>query len=119
VSGVNLTTQWNIPTVVAVAPTETVVLQLDSTLLRGARRAIVQVENMDLAQTFSGSIWRRLRGMPGYAQATLPDYLSVTAGQNVCVDLDIEGSDFVQVRGVMSGAGGNVRIAANRKAATP
>lgn len=107
------------PTTVAVAPTETVVCSFTRDSLKGAKRLTVQVSNADATQTFAGTVYRRLRGMTLWTASTIGDFGSIAPSTAVVADLDVEGTDEVEVRGTMSGAGGNVSVAANRKAATP
>ena len=104
---------------VAVAPTETVVLSVSREKLRGAKRITVGLQNDDGSQTFAGTIYRRLNGMTVWAASSIGDFASVTAGTAVVADLDVEGTDELELRGTMSGAGGNVKVKATRKAATP
>jgi hypothetical protein len=47
------------------------------------------------------------------------DFASVAAGSAVVADIDVEGTDELELRGTMSGAGGSVTVKATRKAATP
>jgi hypothetical protein len=79
----------------------------------------VGVQNDDGSQTFAGTVYRRLAGMTVWAASTIGDFGSIAAGTSVVADLDVEGTDELEVRGTMSGAGGNVRVKATRKAATP
>jgi hypothetical protein len=104
---------------VAVAPTETVVMSLARVNLRGSRRITTYLSNEDAAQTFSGIVYRRLAGTVIWAASSMPDFSSVGPLGSVMADLDVEGTDELELRGTMSGAGGNVKVVANRKAATP
>jgi len=104
---------------VAVAPTETTVLSVSRESLRGAKRITVGVQNDDGTQVFAGTVYRRLAGMTVWAASTLGDFASIAAGAAVVADLDVEGTDELELRGTMSGAGGNVTVKATRKAATP
>lgn len=106
-------------TTVAVAPTETTILSVSRDTLRGAKRLTVGVENLDATQSFTGAVYRRMSGMTAWAQSPLADFASILAGAAVVADLDVEGTDELEVRGTMSGAGGDVLVRANRKAATP
>jgi hypothetical protein len=116
---VSTSSPLNAVTTVAVAPTETVVLSVARESLRGAKRITVGVQNDDGSQTFAGTVYRRLAGMTVWAASTIGDFGSIAAGTSVVADLDVEGTDELEVRGTMSGAGGNVRVKATRKAATP
>lgn len=116
---VSISSPLNSATIVAVAPTETTILSVSRESLRGAKRLTVGVENKDGSQTFAGTIYRRMSGMTAWAASSLGDYASIAAGASVVADLDVEGTDELELRGTMSGAGGNVLVKANRKAATP
>jgi len=107
------------PVFVVVAPTETTLCSFTRDQLKGAKRVTVQVFNMDAAQTFTGTVYRRKAGMDAWAPSTVPDFFSVNALLSVMADLDVEGTDELEVRGSMSGAGGTVQIGATRKASTP
>lgn len=116
---VSTSSPLNEVTTVAVAPTETVVLSVSRELLRGAKRITVGVQNDDGSQTFAGTVYRRLNGMTVWAASSIGDFASISAGDAVVADLDVEGTDELELRGTMSGAGGNVTVKATRKAATP
>jgi len=116
---VSTSSPLNSVTTVAVAPTETTVLSVARESLRGAKRLTVGVQNDDGSQTFAGTVYRRLNGMTTWAASTLSDFASVAAGSAVVADIDVEGTDELELRGTMSGAGGNVKVKATRKAATP
>jgi hypothetical protein len=79
----------------------------------------IQVVNLDGTQTFAGIIYRRKTGMSAWAPSSIPDFASVAAGASVMADLDVEGTDELELRGTMSGAGGSVQVGATRKGATP
>ena len=104
---------------VSVAPVETTVLSVSREALRGAKRITVGVQNDDASQTFVGTVYRRLNGMTKWAASSIGDFGSIGPLSAVVADLDVEGTDEVEVRGYMSGAGGNVTVKATRKAATP
>lgn len=116
---VSISSPLNSATIVAVAPTETTVLSVSRESLRGAKRLTVGVQNDDGSQTFAGTVYRRLSGMSVWATSSIADFASVAAGTAVVADLDVEGTDELELRGAMSGAGGNVTVKATRKAATP
>lgn len=92
---------------VSVAPTETVVVQVAA--LDGVKRLHLQVTNLDGTQTFSGTVWTRNYEETALSQSTLPDFSSVAAGESRAAVIDVEGVPYVELRGAMSGAGGNVR----------
>jgi hypothetical protein len=106
------------PTVISVAPTETVLLRVSREHCRASKRVTVQITNNDGSQTFSGTVYRRLNGM-AFAPSTLADFVAVAAGDSVVADLDTEATEELEIRGTMSGAGGNVTVAAVRRAYTP
>ena len=116
---VSTSSPLNSVTTVAVAPTETVILSVGRDNLRGAKRITVGVENEDASQTFLGVVYRRMSGMTVWAQAPIENFSSIGPASSVVVDLDVEGTDELEVRGYASGAGLNVRVKANRKASTP
>lgn len=106
-------------TTVTVGATETTVLSVDRDTLRGAKRLTVGVENLDGTQTFAGVVYRRMNGMSTWAASAIPDFSIINAGMAVVADLDVEGTDELELRGTMSGLGGDVLVKANRKASTP
>lgn len=116
---VSTSSPLNTATTVAVAPTETTILSVSRESLRGAKRLTVGVENKDGSQTFAGVVYRRMNGMTAWATSTIADFASIAAGASVVADLDVEGTDELEIRGTASGAGLNVLVKANRKAATP
>lgn len=94
-------------------------LSVSRELLRGAKRITVGVQNNDATQVFAGTVYRRLNGMTTWAASGLVDFSSVSPLSAVVADLDVEGTDELELRGYMSGAGGIVVVKATRKAATP
>lgn len=116
---VSISNSLNAATSVSVAPTETTVLSVSRDLLRGAKRVTVGLQNNDASQTFSGTVYRRLNGMTTWAASGMVDFSSVLPLSAVVADLDVEGTDELELRGYMSGAGGTVVVKATRKAATP
>lgn len=107
------------PVTVSVAPTETTLCSFTRETLKGAKQVTIQVVNLDAAQTFVGIVYRRKAGMSAWAPSTLPDFSSVNALSSVMVDIPVEGTDELELRGTMSGAGGNMQVGATRKASTP
>ncbi len=104
---------------VAVAPTETTIASLTRDELKGAKRVTVYIYNADATQTFAGLVYRKMTNGTAYAPSTLPDFGSIGPLTAAMADLDVEGTDLVEIRGTQSGAGGNVQIGVNRKVATP
>lgn len=92
---------------VAVAPTSTTVLSVD---VRGELRVSVQIDNLDAAQTFSGTVERRVAGAGNWSPSSLGDFSSIAALGSVTADLDVAGSADLRIVGTMSGAGGDVRV---------
>jgi hypothetical protein len=107
------------PVLVSVAPTETTLCSFARDTLKGAKRVTVQVYNTDATQTFEGLIYRRKAGMSAWAPSTMPDFASVAPLASVMADIDVEGTDELELRGTMSGLGGDIQVGATRKAATP
>ena len=92
---------------VAVAPTSTVVVDLD---VRADEWVTAQVDNLDAAQSFVGIVERRQAAEASWAPSTLTDLSCVLPLSSVVVDLDVSGTGFLRIVGTMSGAGGNVRV---------
>lgn len=108
------------PTVVAVTP---VLGALFDPLTVGAQEALsIQVENLSATETFTGYVRSRLHSSNGMAVSTLGDLNSIppsgTVGPNgedlskVLVSLDLPANAEVDVVGLMTGLGGNVRVTA-------
>lgn len=96
------------PTVVAVGPTTT---PLFAALSVGAMESVsVQVENLDVSQTFNGTVRSRLDSSNTMADSTLPDLLGIGPGGSAVVTLSLPATAEFDVVGTMSGAGGNVRV---------
>ena len=104
-------------TVVAVAPTSTEVFSVD---VRDEQWLTAQVTNLDATQTFAGVVERRVSDSMAWATSSLVDFGFIPpAGtvdasgaplDSVSVDLDVTGTGFLRVVGVMNGAGGNVAV---------
>ena len=77
----------------------------------------MQLDNLDLSQTFVGTVQRRLDALHGWADSAILAFSDVPAGVSVCVDLDTKGTRYLRLVGTMSGAGGNVRVSARRRSA--
>lgn len=92
---------------VAVAPTETTIATLD---VSAKRRVQLQVVNLDAAQTFVGTLYTRTLYESEWAPSPFPDFSSVGPLASVAPVLDLEGIAAVELRGYMSGAGGDVRV---------
>lgn len=108
------------PTVVAVTP---VLGALFEPLTVGAQEALsLQVENLSATETFTGYVRSRLSPNNGMAVSTVGDLNSIppdgTVGPNgedlskVLVTLDLPANSEVDVVGLMTGLGGNVRVTA-------
>jgi hypothetical protein len=87
--------------------------------MKGAKQVTIQVVNLDATQTFVGIVYRRKAGMSAWAPSTLPDFSSVGPLASVMVDIPVRGTDELELRGTMSGIGGNMQVGATRMAATP
>lgn len=103
-------------TTVSVAPTETTLLTIDC---RSTDTVAIQLVNTDGAQTFNGTVYRRTATEATYAPSTLPDFQGLAPGASVMADIDVRSSAYLQLRGTMSGIGGNVRASYTRRASTP
>jgi hypothetical protein len=108
------------PTVVAVTP---VLGALFDALTVGAQEALsIQVENLSATETFTGYVRGRLSPNVGMAVSTLGDLNSIppsgTVGPNgedlskLLVTLDLPANAEVDVVGLMTGLGGDVRVTA-------
>ena len=108
------------PTVVAVTP---VLGALFEPLTVGAQEALsLELENLSATETFTGYVRSRLSPNAGRAVSTLGDLNSVppsgTVGPNgedlskVLVTLDLPANAEVDVVGLMTGLGGDVRVTA-------
>lgn len=106
------------PTVIAVSPTETTLLSLTLSTMRSAERLTVQLANLDATQTFAGVVYRRQSGMVAWADSSIPDFSSIGPLGSAMADLVVGGTEELEVRGTMSGAGGSVRVGATKKDAT-
>ena len=106
------------PTVVAVTP---VLGALFEPLTVGAQEALsLELENLSATETFTGYVRSRLSPNVGMAVSTLGDLNSVppsgTVGPNgedlskVLVTLDLPANAEVDVVGLMTGLGGDVRV---------
>lgn len=98
--------------VVAVAPTSTLLGEWDT---KRDELLTVQLENLDASQTCSATVHRKVSGASGYAVSTLGDFSSIAALDSVCADLDVRGTASIRIYATMSGAGGNVRVSADRR----
>lgn len=99
--------------VVTVAPTSTVVVSLD---VRDDEWLTMQVDNLDGSQTFTGTIERRVSEQMTWSQSTIGDFAGIAAGGSATADLDVSGTGFLRLVGVMSGAGGDVAVSTRKGA---
>jgi hypothetical protein len=97
--------------VVTVAPTSTLVLELD---VRTDQWLTVQVDNVDGSQTFVGAIERRVSEAMQWSPSTIGDFAGIGPGDSVTADLDVTGTGFIRLVGYMSGAGGDVHVCARK-----
>lgn len=107
-----ITPQILAPTTVAIAPTSTTVCTIES----GTSEVIsIQIENLDLTQTFVGTVQRKLDAANTYANSSIGDFESIAPLTSVVLDCDTRATSTLRVVGTMSGAGGNVRVTARRR----
>lgn len=102
-------------TPVTVAPTSTEVFSVD---VRDAQWLTAQVTNLDPSQTFTGVIERRVSEDMDWSSSTIGDFAGIPpAGtvdangaplDSVTVDIPVNGTGYLRLVGVMSGAGGDV-----------
>ena len=97
--------------VVAVATTSTVVIELD---VRDDGWVTLQVDNLNAAQTFNGTIERRQSSLMAWVPSTLSDFEGVGPLTGIVADLDVSGTGFMRLVGAMSGAGGDVAVCARK-----
>ena len=107
------------PVVVAVAPTETTLASFVRDDLKRTERITVQIENSDASQLFAGTIYRRQTGMTLWAPSPETWFAAIPAGESRAADLDVYGTDELEVRGYMSGLGADITIGAIRVADAP
>ena len=104
--------QPNPPVVpVSVGPTSTVVADLD---VRSDEWVTLQIDNLDGTQTFTGVVERRQSPEMDWAPSTMGDYAGIAPGTSVVADLDVSGTGYLRVVGVMDGLGGDVAVCARR-----
>lgn len=112
------------PTTVPIA---TVLTALFEPLTVGAQEALtIQVENLSATETFTGFVRSRIDPSLGMAVSTLGDLGSIppagTVGPNgedlarVLVTVDLPANAEVDVVGLMTGLGGDVRVTATPRA---
>jgi hypothetical protein len=98
-----------VPTVVAIAPTTTPVVELT---VSADEAVTVQIENLSATETFTGTVRRSLDVNNAMADTTMPDFASIPPLGSVVADLVFAFTQKVDVVGTMTGAGGNVRVTA-------
>lgn len=103
------------PTTVEVLPAQTALAEWD---VKFDDILCVQVENLDETQDFVGKIQRKLHEDNDWADSNLADLSTVPSGTGKVVDCDVRATRALRVVGAMSGAGGNVRVTAVRRAAS-
>lgn len=102
--------------IVAVAPTETVVLSYALGELKATGRVGVQLVNMDATQTFTGGIRRRKYGMSAWAIAADSFFTSIAPMTSELADIDVYDTEELEVFGSMSGAGGDIEVGVSFRA---
>lgn len=95
------------PETVAVAPTSTVVVEVDT---RQLSTLSLYVHNTDATQTFSGTIQRRMTPEQDWAPSSFGDFASVGPDVAVMADLDVATTAYLRLVGTMDGAGGDVSV---------
>ena len=102
------------PRLVPVAASETTLESYTRAELRTSKRLVVQVYHANAAQVFAGIIYRRQTGMTGFAVYDDVTLSGVVSGQSKDIVIDTEGTDEIELRGTLSGAGGNVQTGTTR-----
>ena len=102
------------PVVVAVGPTSTTLLTLDT---RFVDTVAAQVTNLDPTQTLDVTVQRRTYSEAVWANSQLADLRTVNPGESLMVDLNVGATAMTRLVGTMSGAGGNVQVSYVRRAA--
>jgi hypothetical protein len=100
------------PVTVSVAPTSTVVLEVDT---RYISNLSVQITNIDSTQVFAGTVQRRTWDETSWATSNIPDFATVSPGSSIMADLDVRGTAMLRIVGTMDGAGGNVQVSYTRR----
>ena len=103
------------PTVVPVLPAQTTVATWD---VRFDDILAVQIDNLDATQDFTGTLQRRLDDTNEWAYVGPLYFGTVTPGKSIVVDCDVRTTRELRIVGYMSGAGGDVRVTAVRRAAS-
>ena len=102
----------------AVAATETTLDTFTRVELRTAKRVTTQVYHANAGQVFAGIIYRRQTGMTAFAVYDDVTLANVASGISKDIVIDCEGSDEIEVRGTLSGLGGNVQTGTTRNSST-
>ena len=97
------------PATVHVLPTETVVLAAFDVSI--ASIVSLQVTNLDGSQTFDGTVYVALGSM-SLAPTPVAELTGVGPGVSRVAQVDVRGVSRLELRGVMSGVGGDVSVAA-------
>ena len=106
------------PTTVTVAPTETTLASFTRDDLKRTKRVTVQIDG-HATQMLTVAIYRRQTGMTRFALSDTGLLTPVLAGESRMADLDVYGTDELEIRGYLDGAGGDVQIGVVRAAELP
>jgi hypothetical protein len=106
------------PTTVAVAPTETTLATFDRQDLKRTSRITVQIVAPS-DQLLTVLIYRRLEGVTTYAPTDDSLFGAIPAGTSKVRDVDVGGTDELEVRAYVDGSGGDVVIGATRTSERP
>jgi hypothetical protein len=91
------------------------VLPTPTTLFTAAveqyKQLTVEVENLDGSQTLDVQVWRRASTTGSYSLSPLDLLSGIQPGESRCVDFDISGTLFIQLRATASGIGLSCRTA--------
>lgn len=101
---------------VAVAPTATVLLTLDTS---ATQTLTMQVTNLDALQTLACTVQRKAIGGMDWADTPLIALESIAPLATAIADLDCGGSLEVRITGIASGAGLDASVGARDKPRRP
>lgn len=90
----------------------TILFTLDTT---HTDQITVQIENLSGAETFTGTVQRRLSTGHNWANSSMTDFNAMAPAANVVADIDVSGSTQVRISGTMTGAGGNAKVTVTRR----
>ena len=117
-SAVNPSQVLRAPHTVSVAPTETTLDSFTRAELRTAKRITVQVYHANAGQVFTGIVYVKQTGMTDFAIYDDTQLVAASTVSKIIV-VDTGGFDLIEVRGTLSGAGGNVQTGTTRISNSP